>query len=120
MCQAQREVANILQKLIVEDNGWDGDEKARGGGDERFGDAGSDSAKAGGAGVSQAGKSVDDTPNRAEQADERGYGAGGGQPGHALFDAANFFRGSELHTDGDSLEAFQFSCGLRIAGAYLA
>jgi hypothetical protein len=37
--QTLRKIADILQKLVVEDNRWDGDEKASGGGDERFSDA---------------------------------------------------------------------------------
>ena len=69
--QALRKDANVLQKLIVEDNRGDGDKKARGGGQQSFGNARSDGAQAGGASVAQAGKGVDDAPNGAEQADER-------------------------------------------------
>ena len=118
--EALRKIANILQKMVVEDDGRDGDEEARGGGDECFGDARCDGAQAGGAGIAEAGKGVDDAPDSSEEADEGSHGAGGGQPGHAFFDAADFFRGSELHADGDGLEAFQLSSGLRIAGADLA
>ena len=118
--EALRKIANVLQKVVVENDRRNGYEKASGGGDERFGDARGYGAQAGGTGVAEAGKGVDDAPDRAEEADEGSYGAGGGQPGHAFFDAADFFRGSELHADGDGLEAFQLSSGLRIAGADLA
>ena len=118
--EALRQFANVLQKLIVKDNRWDSDEKTRGGGDERFGDAGSHGAKAGRAGISEAGEGINDAPNGAEETDERRHGTGSRQPGHALFDAANLFRGRELHADSDGLKAFQFSRGLRVASAHLA
>src|SRR5437016_5263999 len=106
--QALSEVANILQKLVVEDHRRDGGEKTRGSGDERFGDARRDGAQAGGTGAAQAGERVDDAPNGAEQTDEGRHGTGGGQPGHAFFDATDFVGGSELHADGDGLQTFQF------------
>jgi len=118
--EALRKITDILQKLVVEDNRWDGDEKTGGGGNERFSDTWCDGAQAGCASISKTGKGVNDAPHGAEEADERSYGAGCGQPGHTLFDATNFFRGSELHANGDGLEALQFSCWLRIAGANLA
>src|SRR5712664_689151 len=64
------EIANFLQKMIVEDNRWNGGEKTRSSGDQRFGDAGSDGAQAGGTGAAQAGKRVNDAPHGSEQADE--------------------------------------------------
>src|SRR4029077_15561878 len=39
---------------------------------------------------------------------------------HALFDAADFFGGSELHAYRDGLQALQFPSWMRIAGADLA
>ena len=48
---------------------------------------------------------------------KRGDGAGGGEPGHAFFGAANFFSGGQLHIYCDGLEAFQFAAGIGIAGA---
>src|SRR5216683_593181 len=65
--QALCEVANILQKVVVEDHRWNSGEKTRGGGDERFGDARSDGAQAGGPGATQAGKGINDAPNGSEQ-----------------------------------------------------
>jgi len=118
--KALRKIPDVLQKVVVKDDRRDRDEEACGCGNKGFSDAWGDSAQAGGAGVSEAGKGVDDPPDRAEETNEWGHGAGSGQPGHSFFYAADFFRGSELHTDGDGLEAFQFSSGLRIASADLA
>src|SRR6266404_590303 len=108
------EVANFLQKMVVEDHRWDGSEKTRGGGDQRLGDARSDGAQTGGAGAAQAGKRVDDAPHGSEQTDEGGHRTGCRQPGHAFFDAAHFVRGGELHADGDGLQALQLGW-MRIA-----
>jgi hypothetical protein len=106
--------------VVVEDDCRDGDEEASGGRDQCFSDAWCHGAEAGCAGVPETGKGVNDAPNRAEEADEGSNRAGGGQPGHAFFDAADLFRGRELHTDGDGLEALQFSSGLWISSADLA
>ena len=100
-----RENTNVLQKLIVEDYGRDGDEETGGGGEKRFGNAGRDSAKAGGVCVAEAGKRVDDAPDGAEQAYEWRDGAGGREPGHAFFGAADFFRRGDLHVGGDGADA---------------
>src|SRR6267143_2576627 len=115
------EVANFLQKMVVEDHRWDGSEKTRGGGDQRLGDARSDCAQTGGAGAAQAGKRVDDAPHGSEQTDEGGHRTGCRQPGHAFFDAAHFIGGGKLHADGDGLQAFQLGW-MRVArgGAHLA
>ena len=91
--------------MVVENNRRDGDEESRSRGDERFGNARSNGAEACGAGVPETRKGVNDAPNGAEETDEGSDGTGCGQPGHALFDAANFFRGGELHADGDGLKA---------------
>lgn len=99
------QIANVLEEMVVSDQGGDGGEKAGGGGDECFGDAGSDGAKAGSARGAEAGEGVDDAPDGAEEADEGSDASGGGEPGHAFFDAANFFGGGELHGDGDGPEA---------------
>ena len=117
--QALAEFANVLEKLVVENDGGNGDEEAGGSSDQSFGDARSYGAEASGAGIAEAGEGVNDAPDGAEKADERSDGAGGGQPGHALFDAAHFFCGGELHVDGDGLEAFHFAGGLGIASAGL-
>lgn len=111
-----REIANVLEKRVICDEGGDSGKKACGGGDEGFGDARSDGAKAGGAGSAEAGEGVNDAPNGAEKTDERGDAGGGGEPGHAFFYAANFLGGSELHADGDGLEGLKF-WRRRIAGA---
>lgn len=105
--QALPKLANILQKLIIEDNGGDRRSKSRGGGHQGLRNARSDRAEAGGSRASKAGKRVDDAPNGAEKADERADRAGRGQPGHAFFRAANFFGGGKLHAYSDSLQAFQ-------------
>src|SRR5690242_4346424 len=69
--QALPKLANILQKLIIEDNGGNRSGESRGGGHQGFRDAGSDGAEAGGSRAAEAGKCVDDAPNGAEEADER-------------------------------------------------
>src|SRR5208337_553344 len=104
--QTLREIANVLQEMVVSDEGGDGGEKAGGGGDKGFGDAGSDGAEAGSAGGAETGEGVNDAPNGAEEADEGSDTGGGGEPGHSFFDAANFFGRGELHGDGDGPEAF--------------
>ena len=114
--EALGEFADVLEEIVVGDEGGDGSEEARGGGDEGFGDAGRDSAETGGAGSAEAGEGVDDAPNGAEEADEGSDAGGGGEPGHAFFGAADFFGGSELHADGDGLHGFEFG-GRGIAGA---
>ena len=103
------EVANVLEEIVVGDECGDGGKKSRGGGDEGFGDAGSDGAEAGGSGSAESGEGINDAPDGAEEADEGSNASGGGEPGHAFFDAADFFAGSELHADDDGLNAFDFS-----------
>ena len=106
-----------MEEIVVGDQGGDGGEEASGGGDEGFGDAGRNGAKAGGAGGAEAGEGVDDAPDGAEEADEGSDAGRGGQPGHALFSAADFFGGSELHADGDGLHGFEFDGrGIACAG----
>jgi hypothetical protein len=106
--EALREHANVLQELIVENYGRDRDEKASGGGQKRFGNARRDRAKAGGISVTQARKSVDDAPDGAKKADERGNRTSGCEPGHTFFRAADFFRGRDLHVGGYGLKALEF------------
>ena len=105
--QALREVTDIAQETIVKDDGGDGGKKSRGGGDQGFGNAWRDGTKACGASGSEAGEGVDDAPYGAEETDKGSDGTGGGEPSHAFFDAANFFRGCKLHVDGYGAEAFQ-------------
>jgi hypothetical protein len=114
--EALGEVADVLEKIVVGDEGGDGGEEAGGGGDEGFGDAGRDGAQAGGAGSAEAGEGVDDAPDGAEEADEGSDAGGGGEPGHSFFGAANFLGSGELHADGDGLHGFEFD-GRGIAGA---
>src|SRR5713226_3556517 len=106
--QSLRQVANILQELVVEDDGGNGGGQTRSRGHECLGDTGRDGTKARSSGAAEAREGVNDAPDRAEKADEWGDRTSGGKPGHALFDAANLFRGGELHADGDCLQAFQF------------
>src|SRR6516165_1747492 len=101
--QALGEVANVLEEIVIGDEGRDGSEEPGSSGNQGFGDAGSNGAKAGGAGGAETGEGVNDAPNRAEETDERSDAGGGGEPGHTLFDASNFLRGSELHRDRDGL-----------------
>jgi len=118
--EALREIANILQELIIEDNGGDGGEESGGGGDQSFSDAGCYGAEAGSTGAAEAGEGVNDAPDGAEKADEGGDGTRGGQPGHAFFDPTDFLGRSELHIHGDGVETFELASGLRVADADLA
>ena len=114
--EALGEISDVLEEIVVGDEGGDGGEEAGGGGDESFGDAGRDGAEAGGAGSAEAREGVDDAPDGTEQADERSDAGGSGQPGHTFFGAANFFGGGKLHADGDGLHGLEFD-GRGIAGA---
>ena len=114
--EALGEFADVLEEIVVSDEGGDGGEEAGGGGYEGFGNARCDGAKAGGAGSAEAGEGINDAPNGAEEADERGNAGGGGEPGHSFFGAANFIGGGELHADGDGRHGFEFD-GRGIAGA---
>lgn len=115
--KALRKVANILQELIIKDYGWDGGDQTRCGGEERFRNTRRDGAQAGGTRGAESREGVDDAPDGAEESDKGRDGAGGGEPGHAFFGAANFFSGGELHIYCDGLEAFQFAAGIGITGA---
>ncbi len=106
--QSLRQIANVLQEVVIGNKGGDGGEEPGGRGDKGFGDAGSNRAEAGSPRGAEARESVNDAPNGAKEADERSDPGSGGQPGHSFFDAANFFGRSELHGDGDGRQALQF------------
>ncbi len=106
--EALGQVANVLEEIVVGDERGDGGEESSSGGDEGLGDTGSNGAETGGAGGAQSGEGVNDTPNGPKETDERSDPSGGGEPGHALFHAANFLGGSELHGDGDRLHGLEF------------
>src|SRR2546429_8983407 len=93
--------------MVIENDRRNRGEQARRGGHERFGDTGRDGTKAGGTGAAEAGKGINDAPNGSEEANERRDRARGGEPGHSLFDAANFFGGSKLHADGYRLQTLE-------------
>src|SRR6266478_8052812 len=114
--QSLPEIANILQELIVENDGRDCSSEAGGGSQQGFRDAGSNGPEAGGPGAAQAGEGVNDSPDGSEQANERRYRAGGSEPGHAFFHAANFIGGCQLHANRYSLQTFQLG-RMRISGA---
>ena len=97
-------VSNILKKIVVGDERRNRCKETGGGGDEGFGNAGGNGAEAGGAGSAEAGEGVDDAPDRAKQSDEGSDASSRREPGHALFDAAHFVGGGELHAHGDGLE----------------
>src|SRR6266566_4935944 len=113
--QALSKIANVLQKMVIENDGGNRGKQAGGSGHERLSDAGSDGTKAGSARAAEAGKGINDAPNGSEETDERRYRARGGKPGHSLFHAADFFGGSKLHIDGHGLQTLEF-WGMRIAG----
>jgi len=95
--QALGEIANVLEEIVVGDEGRDGGEEPRGGGYKGFGDPGSDSTKARGAGGAETREGVNDAPDGAEETDEGSNAGGGGEPGHPLFHATYFLGGGELH-----------------------
>jgi len=103
-----RQIANVLEEIVVGDECGDRGEKTGRGGDEGFGNARGDRTETSGAGAAKPGEGVNDAPDGAEKADEGGDACGGGEPGHAFFHAADFVGGGELHTDGDGLKRFQF------------
>jgi len=116
-----RQIANVLQEMVVGNKGGDRGKEAGGSGDEGLGDAGSNRAETSSSGGSQAREGVDDAPNGAEQADEWSNTGGGGEPGHSFFHAAHFFGSGELHGDGHGLKALHFlrrriasACDLRL------
>jgi len=103
--------------VVVSNESGDGGEESGGRGDQGFGNARSDGAKAGATCGAESGKGVNDAPDGAKEADERSDAGGGGQPGHSLFDAADFFGGGELHADGDGLQRLEFlRCGIAGTG----
>jgi hypothetical protein len=115
--QTLRQIANVLQEIVIGNEGGDGGEESGGGGDEGFSNARRDRTEAGSTGGAETREGVNDAPNCAEEADEGSDAGGGGQPGHALFDAAYFIGGGELHGDGDGLEALELlRCGIAGAG----
>ena len=76
--QALAQRADIAHEIIIENYGRDGGKKSSRRGDQGFGNARCNRAQAGGAGSSEAGESVNDAPNGAEEADEWRDRAGGG------------------------------------------
>ena len=76
--EALGQVADVLEEIVVGDQGGDGGEESGGGGDEGLCDAGCYGAEAGGARSAEAGEGVDDAPDGAEEADERRDAGGGG------------------------------------------
>jgi len=102
------ELADVLEEIVVGDERGNGGEEASRGGNESFGNAGSDGTKTGGAFRAETGEGVDDAPNGTEKTDEGSDASGGGEPGHAFFSATDFVGGGELHADGDGLDRFDF------------
>ncbi len=104
--EALGEITDVLEKIVVGDEGGDGGEQSGGGGNEGFGDAGGDGAQASRTGSAEARKSINDAPDSPEETDEGSDAGGGGKPRHPLFDAADFVGGCKLHADGNGLKRF--------------
>src|SRR5260370_5784802 len=68
------EIANLLQKVVVEDHRWDGGEKTSGGGDHRLRAARRRRTRTREAGAPQARVPVDETPHGSEQTAEGRHG----------------------------------------------
>ena len=110
--EALSEIANVLEKVVVGDQRGNSGEKSGSSGDQRFRNTGGDGAKAGRASGAETGESVDDAPDRAEQADKRGNASRRGQPGHTFLYSADFVGGRQLHSNGDGLK--RFDPGMRV------
>src|SRR4051794_36750786 len=65
--EASAELAKACPKAVVGDNGGNSDEKSGGGGDECFGDSGSDGAQGCRTGGSETVEGIDDTHNGSEE-----------------------------------------------------
>src|SRR5581483_5825334 len=70
---------NGTRELVVDDDRRNGGDEADGGRQQRLGDAGRDDGEVGGLCFGNADEAVHDAPYGAEQADERGGGADGGE-----------------------------------------
>src|ERR1017187_6494502 len=108
---AGSEHANGVADEVVGDDGRDGGGKSRRGSNESFGYAGGDGAQRSATGRAEAVEGVNDSPDRAEQADERRDGGGDGEPGDVALEARDFFRGSDLHAALHSGQAAERGAG---------
>src|SRR5713226_10604210 len=104
---ARGQLLDVVQVEVVGHHRRDGCEQPGRGGDERLGNPRGHNAQAGRTGAAQAGEGVHDAPDGAEQADERRHRAGGGQPGHPLFEAADLVGGDQLHGHRDRVGALE-------------
>ena len=103
------------QEGVVGDDRGDGGAEARCSGDERLGDSGGDDADVGRLGQGDVLKGVHDPPDGAEEPDERGGAAGGGQKDHPLLETRGLGRGSP-----EKRTRHRLHVGHREAGGLLA
>src|ERR1039458_6733599 len=84
---ARGHFTNGANDEVVGDNRWDGGSQAGGGGNQSFGDAGSDRAQSRRASGAQPVECVDDSPDGSKQSNERRNGARNRQPRDVAFEA---------------------------------
>src|SRR5579883_2766783 len=82
--------------MVIKDGSGDGREQAESRRDERARNTGADRAKTGTALSSQVVERANDTPHRAEQADERGHRSRGSQPWHVSFQFGQLLAHAQL------------------------
>src|SRR3972149_6655935 len=87
-------LTNLVEEVVIGDNGGDGGEEACRGGDEGFGDPGRDGAQGGGTGLAQPHESAHDAPHGSEEADEGRHRAGGGEKAHPMLEVSDLDRKS--------------------------
>src|SRR5580698_385762 len=93
---ARANLADAAAEGVVRDGGGNGGEKTERGGIERFRDARSNGAQAGGALGAQRVEGSNDAHHGTQQADERRNGRHRGQHAHAVFEPRELFADAEL------------------------
>src|ERR1700739_43301 len=112
----RRKYANAGCELVVGYDGRHSHEQSGGGGDERFGDAGSNSAQRRSACRSQAVEGINHTHHGAEETDKRAGGGDSSEPGEAALEGRDGFAGCSL---GGALPRGQILRWPRAAGLAL-
>src|SRR3954466_5298403 len=94
---ASCEVADRATNQVVCNHGGDGDNQSARGGDERFRNAGSHCAQCCRAAGAESMKRIDDSPDGAEQSNERRDCARNSKPWNIALKTRHLFRRSNLH-----------------------
>src|SRR5262249_49710035 len=115
-----RQVANISQKLVVENYRWNRGKEPRRRRHKRFRNTRRNSAQGSRPCAAEPGKRVNNSPNRPKQSDERCHRARRRKPRHSFFHAPPFFRRCKLHAHRPRLQALQSWRGFPRARTHLA